>query len=46
LFIPSVPTGINTKQTVVDINLHVILEGAGTYDEQAALALFDAGVTV
>jgi transposase len=34
------------KQAVVITDLHAILEGTGAYHEQAALALFDAGVTV
>jgi transposase len=34
------------KQAVVATDLHAILEGTGVYHEQAALALFDAGVTV
>jgi len=35
-----------TKQQVIIHELHAILEGTGVYHEQAALALFDAGVTV
>lgn len=35
-----------TQQIVVATDLHAIMEGTGSYHEQAALALFDAGVTV
>ncbi len=34
------------KQAVVATDLHAILEGTGVYHEQAALVLFDTGVTV
>ena len=35
-----------TKQAVAAADLHAIMEGTGVYHGQAALALFDAGVTV
>jgi transposase len=35
-----------TQQTVVAPDLHASMEGTGSYHEQPALALFDAGVTV
>ncbi len=34
------------QQTVAATGLHAIMEGTGSYHGQAALALFDAGVTV
>lgn len=35
-----------SKQSVAVTDLHAVMEGTGVYHEQAALALFDAGVTV
>jgi transposase len=35
-----------TKQGVQPADLHAIMEGTGVYHEQAAIALYDAGVTV
>lgn len=34
------------KQGVLPTDLHAVMEGTGVYHEQAAIALFDAGVTV
>ncbi len=35
-----------SKQSVAVTDLHAVMEGTGVYHEQAALALFDTGVTV
>jgi len=35
-----------SKQSVTVTDLHAVMEGTGVYHEQAALTLFDAGVTV
>ncbi len=35
-----------SKQGVLPADLHAVMEGTGVYHEQAAIALYDAGVTV